>query len=96
MLDNCSQATFMRNKPLGALGLHERKTSITVKTMNDEVTKSSEVLDGIEVAQALNQSEEKVWVQLSSTYTQEDLPVVNKEIELCSCFRAKGASFQPK
>ena len=60
MLDNCSQATFMRNKPLGALGLHERKTSITVKTMNDEVTKSSEVLDGIEVAQALNQSEEKV------------------------------------
>ena len=60
MLDNCSQATFMRNKPLGALGLHECKTSITVKTMNGEVTNSSEVLDGIEVAQASNQSEEKV------------------------------------
>ena len=43
----------MRNKLLGALGLHGRKTSITVKTMNAEVTKSSEVLDGIEVAQAL-------------------------------------------
>ena len=34
MLDNCSQATFMQNKLLGALGLHGRKTSITVKTMN--------------------------------------------------------------
>ena len=56
MLDNCSQATFMRNKLLGALGLHGRKTSITVKTMNGEVTRSSEVLNGIEVIQASNGS----------------------------------------
>ena len=80
MLDNCSQATFMRNKLLGALGLHGWRTSITVKTMNGEVTKSSEVLDGIAVAQVSNQSEEKIWVQLPSTYTQEDLPVDNREI----------------
>ena len=44
----------MRNKLLGALGLHGCKASITVKTMNGEVTKISEVLDGIEVAQASN------------------------------------------
>ena len=50
MFDNSSQATFMRNKLLGALGLHGRKTSITVKTMHGEVPKPSEVLDGIEVA----------------------------------------------
>ena len=68
------------NKFLGALGLYGRKTSITVKAMNDEVTESFEVLDGIEAAQASNQSEEKVWVQLPSTYTQEDLPVDNREI----------------
>ena len=59
MLDNCSQATFMQNKLLGALGLHGRLTSITVKTMNGEVTKSSEVLDGIEVAQASNEGKKK-------------------------------------
>ena len=80
MLDNCSQANFMRNKLLGALGLHGRKTSITVKTMNVEVTKSSEVLDGIKVAQASNESEQKILVQLPSTYIQEDLPVDNREI----------------
>ena len=79
ILDNCNQATFMRNKLLGALGLHGRKTSITVKTMNGEVTKSSKVLDGIEVPQASNEREEKVWVQLPSTYTLEDSPTDNRE-----------------
>ena len=63
---------------LGALGLHGRKTPITVKTMNGEV-KWSEVLDGIEIAQASNESKEKVWVQKPSTYTQEDLPADNRE-----------------
>ena len=48
--------------------------------MNGEEKKSSEVLDGIEVAQASNESEEKVWIQLLSTYTQEDLPVDDREI----------------
>ena len=38
------------------------------------------MLDGTEVAQASNEREEKVWVQLPSTYTQEDLPVDNREI----------------
>ena len=42
------------------------------------MTKSSELPDGIEVAQASNESEE--WVQLPSTYTREDLPVDNREI----------------
>ena len=76
MLRNCSQATFLQNKLLEALGLRGSKTSITVKTMNGEVTKSSKVLDGIEVTQASNEREEKVLVQLPRTYTQEDLPEI--------------------
>ena len=80
MLDGCSQATFMQNKLLGALSLHGRKTSITVKTMNGEVTKSSEVLDGIEVAEASNESQETVlYNYLAHTY-KKDLPVDNREI----------------
>ena len=86
MLDNCIQATFRQNKLLGALGLHGNKISITMKTMNGEVTKSSEVLDGIEVAQASNEREKKVWVQLLSTYTQEDVPVDNRN---CNSRKAK-------
>ena len=41
------------------------------------MTKSSKVLDGIEVAHASDESEEKVKAQLPSTYTQEDLPTDN-------------------
>lgn len=41
ILDKRCQATFIRNKLLGALVLHGRKKSITVKTRNDKVTMSS-------------------------------------------------------
>ena len=51
MLDTCSQATFAEENLLSDLGIQGRKTSITVKTMNGEVTKSSEDL---EVAQVSN------------------------------------------
>ena len=92
MFGNCSQATFMRNKFLAAISLHGRKTSITVKTMNGEVTKPSEVVDGIAVAQVSNQSKEKIWVQLPSTYTQEDLPVDNREIATAEKLNKMGIS----
>ena len=37
------------------------------------------MLDGLDVAQAPNEREAKAWVQLPSIYTQEDLPVSNRE-----------------
>ena len=79
MLDNCSQANFMRNKLLGALGLHGRKASITVKTMNGEETVILSAR-GFEVVQGSNENKEKLWLQLSSNYTQEDLLVDIREI----------------
>ena len=73
MLDTCSQATFAKENLLSDLGIQGRKTSITVKTINGEVTKSSEALEDLEVAQASNREAESVWVKLPCTYTQEDL-----------------------
>ena len=49
MLNTCSQATFAKENLLSHLGIHWRKTSVTVKTMNGEVTKSSEALEDLEV-----------------------------------------------
>ena len=43
------------------------ETSITVKTRNAEVTKSSEALEDLEVAQASNGKAERVWVELPCT-----------------------------
>lgn len=59
MLDNCSQTTLMWNKHLGALGQHKYKASTTMKTMNGEMAKPSEVLNGIEAELASNEREEK-------------------------------------
>ena len=38
------------------------------------------MLDGTEVTQASNKIEEEIWIQLPSTYTEEDLPVDNRDI----------------
>ena len=62
------------------LGIQGRKTSITVKTMNGEVTKSSEALEDLEVVLASNGKAERVWVKLPCTYLQEDLPVDSNEV----------------
>ena len=52
-----------------------------MKTMNGEMAKPSELLNGIEAELASNEREEKqVLVKLPSTYTQEDLIVNNREI----------------
>ena len=80
MLNTCSQVTFAKEKSLSDLGIQGRKTSITIKTMNGEVTKSSEALEDLEVAQASNGKAERVWVKLPCTYTQEDLPVDSNEV----------------
>ena len=75
MLDTCSQATFAKEKLSSDLGIQGRKSSITVKTENGEVTKSSEALEDLEVAQVYNGEAERVWVKLTCIYTQQDLSV---------------------
>ena len=47
--------------------------------MNGEVTKSSEALEDLEVAQASNGKTERVWMKLPCNYTKEDLSMnINK------------------
>ena len=80
MLDTCSQATYAKENLLSDLGLPGRKASITVKTINGEVTKSSEAQEDLEVAQESNGKAERVWVKLPCTYRQENLPVDSNEV----------------
>ena len=80
MLDTCSQETFAKENLLSDLCIQGRKTSVTVKTMNREVTKLSEALEDLEVAQASNGQAESVWVKLLFTYTEEDLPLDSNKV----------------
>ena len=50
MLETCSQARFAKENLSSDLGIQGRKTSVMVKTINGEVTKSSEALEYVEVA----------------------------------------------
>ena len=59
MLDTGSQTTFVK-KNLSDLGMQKSKTTITVKTMNGEVTKLSEALEDLEVTQTSNGKAERV------------------------------------
>ena len=80
MLDTGSHVTFAMKNLLSDLGVQGRKTSITVKTMNGEVPKSSEVLEDLEKAQTSNGNTERVWVKLCYTYAQEDLPMDSNKV----------------
>ena len=48
--------------------------------MNGEITKASEVIEDLEVTEASNKNEEKIWLKLHRTFTQEDLPVDSNEV----------------
>ena len=80
MLDTGSHVTFAMKNLLSDLGVQGRKTSITVKTMNGEVPKSSEVLEDLEKAHTSNGNTERVWVKLCYTYAQEDLPMDSNKV----------------
>ena len=44
MHERCSQGTFMDEQLLGELQILRRKTTITVETLNDEVTEFTRVV----------------------------------------------------
>ena len=50
LLDNCSQGTFILDKLAQAVGTSGRKTSITIKTINEEHTSSSMTIKDLQVA----------------------------------------------
>ena len=71
MRDTCRQVTFRKENLLSDLGVQGRKTSITVKTMNGEVTKSSGALEDLKVGQASNGKAGRAHVTLPCTYTKK-------------------------
>ena len=58
ILDSCSQGTFILEKLPKRFGIKRRRTSITIKTLNGEITNKSLVLSGLKVASSRNSSED--------------------------------------
>ena len=74
MLDNCSQGNFVKEDLLKKLKIGGRVTSISIKTLNGENTFQSNVNDGLQVSSPYAKSK-KIWLNLPTTYTQNQLPV---------------------
>ena len=71
MLENCSQATFVKECLLGYLGLRGRKTSIVIKAMNEEIARIFRVLKDLEASQISEKKEERRWVKLPTRFTEK-------------------------
>ena len=50
LLESCSQVTFILEKLLRDLGVNGQKTSITIKTVNDEVNNKTILVEGSKVS----------------------------------------------
>ena len=58
LLDSCSQDTFILERLPKRFGIKGRRTSITIKTLNGEVTNKSSVISGKKVASSRDSSED--------------------------------------
>ena len=50
LFESCSQVTFMLEKLLRDLGVNGQKTSITIKTVNDEVNNKTTLVEGLKLS----------------------------------------------
>ena len=78
LLDSCSQGTFILERLPKRFGIKGRRTSITIKTLNGEVTNKSSVISGMKVASSRDSSED--WLELPDTYTKKYLPVGKEDV----------------
>ena len=56
-----------------------RATSISIKTLNGENKFQSHAVDGLQVCSS-NAKSKKIWLNLPTTYTQNQLPVDTNEV----------------
>ena len=88
LLDSCSQSTFILERLPKRFGIKERRASITIKTLNGEVTNKSSVISGIKVAGSRDSSED--WLELPDTYAKKYLPVAREDVATSSKLKCEG------
>ena len=88
LLDSCSQGTFILERLSKRFGIKVRRTSITMKTVNGEVTNKSSVISGLKVASSRNSSEN--WPELPGTYTKKYLPIGKEDVATPSKLKQWG------
>ena len=73
---------------LTRFGIRINRISITIKTLNGEVTNKSPVICGLKVVSSRNNYED--WLELPDTYTKKYLPVGKEEVATPSKLKQWG------
>ena len=83
MLESCSQGTFLDGQLLDELNILERKTTITVKILDSEVTEFTGVVEALKVTNGAKKNLQKErWITtLPKTYTRKDLAVESDAVK---------------
>ena len=78
LLDNCNQGTFVM-KSSDTMGKDGTPTSITIKTLNGDVTNTSVAVEGLKVCAAAASGKNR-WVKIPKAFSWDELQVDAKDI----------------
>ena len=79
MLDNFSQGSFIQEALIKKMQASGRKTTLDLKTLNDERSESTTAIEGLEVPWSKDGS---TWIKLPRIYTKKHSPVDKKEVAI--------------
>ena len=79
MLDNCSQGWFMKDSIRKNLAADDKKTEITIKTLNGEKKMKSTVMSWLNVWSDSDEGNKR-YLHLPATYSKEDFPADVEEV----------------
>ena len=79
LLDNCSQGTFVMKSIVDMMGIDETPTSITIKTLNGDLTNTSGAVERLNVCAAAASGRNR-WVKISKAFSRDKLQVDAEDI----------------
>ena len=79
MLGNCSQGTFLMKSIVDTMEIDGTPTSITIKTLNGNVTNASVAVEGLKVCGAAASGKNR-WVKKPKAFSRDELQVDAEDI----------------
>ena len=73
LLDSCNEGSFILERLINNLPVKGQKTSITIKTLNEQVANKAMVVKGLKVT--TNNGDSNGWLEFPDTYTEKYLSV---------------------
>ena len=82
LLESCDQDTFILERLINNLGVKRRKTTITIETLNEEVTNKAMMVKKLNLTSGKCNSH--VSLELPDTYTKKHLQVDREDVATLS------------